>query len=98
MNKQNSLFEALADPTRRTILKLLRSAPLTPGEMIKHFSITKPSLSHHLDILKKADVVASERCGQNIVYTLNTTVFDELVALVMDIAKPPVQGGSDVSH
>jgi ArsR family transcriptional regulator len=83
----NNLFQALADPTRREILNLLKKGDATPGEMISHFSITKPSLSHHLDILKRAGIVITERRGQNIVYSLNVTVFDEVTSLVMDIFK-----------
>ena len=85
LQQNNSVFTALADPTRRTILKLLRTEDLTPGELIDHFEMTKPSLSHHLDILKKADLVITQRKGQNIVYSLNATVFDEMVSLFMDL-------------
>ena len=83
----DNLFQALADPSRREILNLLRKDDATPGEMINHFSITKPSLSHHLDILKRAGLVITERRGQNIVYSLNVTVFDEVVSLVMELFK-----------
>lgn len=87
MGDQNTIFHALADPTRREILRLLRSKDLTPGELASGFTISKPSLSHHLDILKRADLVLTERKGQNIVYSLNITVFEETVALIMDIFK-----------
>jgi ArsR family transcriptional regulator, arsenate/arsenite/antimonite-responsive transcriptional repressor len=83
----NILFQALADPTRREILNLLKKSDATPGEMVEHFSITKPSLSHHLDILKRAEIVISERNGQNILYSLNVTVFDEVMTHVMELFK-----------
>lgn len=65
-------FRALADPTRRRILELLRSADLTAGELADHFDMTKPSISHHLNTLKAAGLVDAEREGQSIVYSLNT--------------------------
>ena len=71
-------FKALADPTRRRILELLAQGDLTAGEIAAQFDMTKPSVSHHLNILKAADLVSDERSGQNIVYSLNLTVFQEL--------------------
>ena len=61
-------FKALADPTRRHILELLRTKDLTAGEIAEHFDMTKPSLSHHLNTLKTAGLVDAERDGQNIIY------------------------------
>lgn len=72
-------FKALADPTRRRILELLRDGDLTAGELAEHFDISKPSLSHHLATLKSAGLVSDERRGQNIVYSLNTTVIQDLI-------------------
>ena len=72
-------FKALADPTRRRILELLRDSDLTAGELAEHFDISKPSLSHHLATLKSAVLVSDERRGQNIVYSLNTTVMQDLI-------------------
>ncbi len=72
-------FKALADPTRRRILELLRDGDLTAGEFAEHFDISKPSLSHHLATLKSAGLVSDERRGQNIVYSLNTTVMQDLI-------------------
>lgn len=85
MKNSNSLFQALADPTRRAILKMLQEKDMYPGDIIVHFNITKPSLSHHLDILKSSDLVVTERRGQNILYSLNVSVFEETVALLMDL-------------
>ena len=72
-------FKALADPTRRRILELLRDGDLTAGELAEHFDISRPSLSHHLATLKSAGLVSDERRGQNIVYSLNTTVIQDLI-------------------
>ena len=73
-------FKALADPTRRRILELLRSADLTAGELADHFDMTKPSISHHLNTLKAAGLVDADREGQSIVYSLNTSVLQNLMS------------------
>lgn len=73
-------FKALADPTRRRILELLRSADLTAGELADHFDMTKPSISHHLNTLKAAGLVDAEREGQSIVYSLNTSVLQNFMS------------------
>lgn len=78
-------WNALADPTRRHILKLLRSGDLNAGEIAAKFDMTKPSISHHLNILKNADLVRAERSGQNIVYSINTSVLEDLMDLFADI-------------
>ena len=77
-------FKALADPTRRRILELLAQGDLTAGEIAEHFDMTKPSVSHHLNILKSAALITDERCGQNIVYSVNLTVFQELMKWFYD--------------
>lgn len=79
MTPSNNSFKALSDPTRRRILQLLRSKNMTAGEIAEQFNISKPSISHHLNILKQADLVFDERQGQNIIYSINTTVFDNIV-------------------
>ena len=76
-------FKALADPTRRRILELLPAKDLTAGELAEHFDISKPSLSHHLATLKNAGLVTDERHGQNIIYSLNTTVMQDLIGWFM---------------
>ena len=73
-------FKALADPTRRHILELLRTKDLTAGEIAEHFDMTKPSLSHHLSTLKTVGLVDAERDGQNIIYSLNTSVLQDLMS------------------
>lgn len=82
----NILFKALGDPTRRQIIELLRKRDMNAGEIADHFNMTKPSISHHLDLLRQADVVQSFKEGQFITYSLNTTVFDEMVKWIMDVS------------
>lgn len=79
------VFKALADPTRRRILELLAQGDMTAGEIAAQFSMTKPSVSHHLSILKTAGLVCDQRNGQNIVYSVNLTVFQELVKWFYDV-------------
>jgi DNA-binding transcriptional ArsR family regulator len=79
----NQVFKALSDPTRRKILDLLKHSDLTAGEIADHFAITKPSVSHHLTILKNAELVQDEKRGQFIVYSLNTTVFQDVMSWMM---------------
>jgi len=85
---QQPVFKALADPTRRAILKRLQAGSETAGEIADDFAISKPSLSHHFNILKAADLVRTERRGQHIVYSLNATVLQEAMALMLDIFSP----------
>lgn len=75
----NTTLNALADPTRRTVIQLLKKKDLSAGEIAKHFTISLPSLSHHLNILKAANLVSSRRDGQNIIYSLNLSVIDEII-------------------
>ena len=75
----NHLFRALSDPTRRTILEILRDSDLSASEIADHFNISKPSISHHLSILHQAELVLRERRGQKIFYSLNTTVFQQVI-------------------
>ncbi len=79
----NILFKALNDPTRRDILEMLRKKDMTAGEIADHFSMSKPSISHHLDLLKQAKLVVDLKQGQFILYSINTTVLDELMQWVM---------------
>ena len=83
--RMNEAFRALADPTRRHILELLRRGEMTAGELAEHFDMSKPSMSHHFSVLKQADLITSRRSGQQIYYSLNTTVVEDLVALVWDL-------------
>ena len=80
----NSAFKALADPTRREILRLLSRGELTAGELASSFDMSKPSMSHHFAILKEADLISSRRDGQQIYYTLNTTVIEDVLTRLWD--------------
>ena len=83
--RQQEVFKAMADPTRRAILKRLQSGPLTAGEIGGAFDMTSASLSHHFNVLKRADLVRTERRGQYIVYSLNSTVFEDLARMLLDL-------------
>ena len=65
------LFHALSDRTRQKILELLSKREMSVGEIVKHFQISQPSISHHLDILKRAEMVSSEKRGREVIYRLN---------------------------
>lgn len=84
----NEAFKALADPTRRKILDLLKQSDLTAGEIAEQFDMTKPSISNHLNILKQADLVWVQRQGQNMVYSLNTTVFQDVMKWILNLQQP----------
>ena len=79
----NLLFKALNDPTRRAILELLREGPLTAGDIAGHFTFSKPTISHHLDLLHQADLVTSTKQGLYVTYFLNTTVLDDLLGWLL---------------
>ncbi|MFC3749880.1 autorepressor SdpR family transcription factor [Paenibacillus sp. GCM10012306] len=81
----NESFKALADPTRRQIIRLLREKNRTAGEIADYFNVSKPSISHHLNALKHAGLVQDERQGQFILYSLNTTVLDEVVGWLLEM-------------
>ncbi|CAH0121312.1 Transcriptional repressor SdpR [Paenibacillus sp. CECT 9249] len=81
----NDAFKALSDPTRRKILDLLKNGDLTAGEIADNFDMTKPSISNHLNLLKQAGLVWVERRGQNIVYSLNTSVFQDIMKWMIDL-------------
>lgn len=80
-------LQALSDPTRRKILELLKKKDLAAGELGKNFDITLPSLSHHLNVLKRADLVTGLRQGQEIIYSLNLTVFGEMAEKLIKFFK-----------
>jgi DNA-binding transcriptional ArsR family regulator len=92
--RTQEVFKAIADPTRRQILKLLQGGSRTAGELAEEFDIAKPSLSHHFSVLKAADLVRCERRGQQQVYSLNTTVFEDAAALLMDLFRVDKRKGA----
>jgi DNA-binding transcriptional ArsR family regulator len=81
----DNTFKALADPTRRKILEMLGEKSLAAGDIAEAFNMTKPSISHHLNVLKSAELVSAERDGQNIIYTLNSSVVQEAIQQLMNI-------------
>jgi DNA-binding transcriptional ArsR family regulator len=83
--RYQAIFQALADPTRREILKRLTAGSLSAGELANAFSITKGSMSHHFNVLKAAELVRTERRGQSIVYSLNTSVFEDVAAMLLEL-------------
>ena len=93
--RMNDAFKALADPTRRKILQLLRSGEKTAGELADHFDMAKPSVSHHFSVLKAADLIASRREGQQIYYSLNTTAVEDLLALLWDLFPSSAANGKE---
>ncbi|MDR7433505.1 MAG: autorepressor SdpR family transcription factor [Armatimonadota bacterium] len=80
-----AIFRALADPTRREILRLLRERDLTAGEIAERFPLARSTLSAHCDVLKKANLVITERRGTTIIYSLNVSVVEEALAALMDL-------------
>jgi DNA-binding transcriptional ArsR family regulator len=86
-NSLTRTFQALADPTRREILRLLAKGDLSVGEIGANFDMALPSVSHHLSVLKNAELVTTERRGQSIVYSLNSTVAQEAVQELMALFK-----------
>jgi DNA-binding transcriptional ArsR family regulator len=79
----DATLRALGDPTRREILKALRGGDLTAGEISARFPMTAASVSHHLSVLKEAGLVTAERSGRNLIYSLETTVFQEFLQEMM---------------
>lgn len=88
----NDVFKALSDKTRRKILELLKEKDMTAGDIAEYFNITKASISHHLSILKQAGLVSDERDGQFIYYSLNTSVFEEVVGWFIAFSDKEVKG------
>jgi DNA-binding transcriptional ArsR family regulator len=87
-------YKALADPTRRQILELLRHEDKTAGDIAAEFHMSWPSVSRHLAVLKHAGLVIAEREGQFIRYSLNTTVIQDIVAELIDLAERRKRKGS----
>lgn len=83
----NDAFKALNDPTRREILELLKKKDLTAGEIVEKFKISGPSISHHLELLKRAGLIESEKQGQFVVYSLSTTILDEVMGWMIKLNK-----------
>jgi len=90
----DGVFKAMADPTRREILRLLGRGEMTAGQLAERFRISAPSMSHHFSVLKGADLITARREGQQIYYALNTTVLQDVLAVIMDLfAAEPTRRG-----
>ncbi|MRW84043.1 autorepressor SdpR family transcription factor [Pseudoduganella sp. FT26W] len=76
----NKVFKALADPTRRQVLALLKDGPLTAGELAEHFDVSKPTMSAHFTVLREADLIESSKNGKSVVYCLKLSVLEEALA------------------
>ena len=88
MRHPNLAFRALADETRREILRLLRDGPLTSGEIAERFDSSWPTISRHLAVLRDAGLLVTERRGQEIRYELDTSVFQDLIQHLIDWTRP----------
>jgi ArsR family transcriptional regulator, arsenate/arsenite/antimonite-responsive transcriptional repressor len=91
--EKGSAFQALADPTRRAILKLLRGGSRTAGQIAEEFDLTKPTLSHHFRVLEAAGLVRSEKRGTSVVFTLQSNVLEDLAAEILDLSSGLRAGG-----
>ncbi len=87
MEEFTKVFKALGDPTRREILNLLKGRDLTPSDLLERLDVTQPTLSHHLDILKRANLIQGERDGQFVCYSLNMSVFQMALEYMMQFLK-----------
>jgi DNA-binding transcriptional ArsR family regulator len=83
----NEIFRALADPTRREILRLLRARDLTAGEIADRFPLAKSTLSGHFAVLKQARLILAERRGTTIVYSLNASALEDAVGAAMELLR-----------
>lgn len=83
----NDVFKALNDPARREILAMLRERDMTAGDIASKFDMTAPSISHHLDKLKRAGLVTTIKKGQFVLYSINTTIVDDLIQYIITLRK-----------
>lgn len=92
------MFRAIADPTRRRILRLLGDREMCAGDLAAKFPITAPSMSHHFRVLKDAELVFERREGRQVLYSLNTTAMQDLLTVMMDLVhwqERELEGGDD---
>jgi DNA-binding transcriptional ArsR family regulator len=81
----DGVFKALADPTRREILRLLRAGEMTAGDLAAKFDMSKPSVSHHFAVLEQSGLIGSRKQGRHVYYFLNTTVMQDVLAFTWDL-------------
>jgi ArsR family transcriptional regulator, arsenate/arsenite/antimonite-responsive transcriptional repressor len=91
--RTQEVFKAISDPSRRKVLKLLQRGSKSAGELAEAFDMTKGSLSHHFNVLKAADLVRCQRRGQQIVYSLNTSVFEDVATLLAELFRVDKRNG-----
>lgn len=84
LGTMDETMRALADPTRREILRALRAGDLSAGDIAARFDMTAPSISHHLNVLKDAGLVTAERDGRHIIYSLNSTTLQDLMSELLE--------------
>ena len=89
------VYKALADPTRRKILQLLRKRDMNAGEIAEHFDFAKPTLSRHFSVLQEADLIQGTRYGNHIIYRLNVTVLEEAMWAMMNMFEIDPRGNDE---
>ena len=100
----STVFKALADPTRRQVLQLLREGPLSAGELADHFPVSKPTMSAHFAVLREAGLIQSDKLGKTVMYRLRMSVLEEalmeftrLVGLDLPSRAQPGPAGTDAA-
>jgi ArsR family transcriptional regulator, arsenate/arsenite/antimonite-responsive transcriptional repressor len=96
MAGMNEVFQALSDPTRREILRLLRNGDMTAGEIADQFSLAKSTLSGHFNVLKHAGLIVAEKNGAKIVYSLNVSVVEQAMTAMLDLLDVGKHSGKKV--
>ncbi len=81
----DTVFRALTDPTRRKILKLLSGGEMTAGELAQRFPLSAPAMSYHFNVLKQANLISARKEGQQVYYSLNTTVLQDILLFLMEL-------------
>ena len=97
----SKVFKALADPTRRRVLELLRERPMSAGELADHFPVSKPTMSAHYAVLREADLVEAERHGKTILYRIKMSVLEDALlgfAKAFGIVNPPERAHADTGE
>lgn len=96
----HDVYRALSDPTRRSIISLLRKRDLSAGEIAGHFSVSKPTLSQHFTVLKEAGLIEGRRAGTTIIYTLNVSVLEDALSHLLDAFKinPKAKTSKKMAH
>jgi len=95
---RNGIFKALSHPTRRQLLELLRNTSRSAGDLADQFDISWPTLSRHLSVLKEADLVSSERRGNSVIYSINTSVIEDAASALLDLVNVQSRESEDVTH